>query len=135
MGGAAAVNLTIQMLRTKFAAVLIGTGGIGLLAIYTSIQSVIGTVAGLGIQSSAVRDIASAVTKEDEQAIGRAVKARLMYFAAPDICTATAIGMVINKYGQMWIKLSMMYSSIARMWDMFTSSYYRKLMRKESLDS
>jgi len=58
--------------------------------------------------------------------IGRAVKARLMCFAAPDIFTATAIGMVINKYGQMWIKLSTMYSSIARTWDMFTSSFYRK---------
>jgi hypothetical protein len=45
--------------------------------------------------------------------IGRAVKARWIYLAAPDICTATAIGMVINKYGQVWIKLSTMYSSIA----------------------
>jgi hypothetical protein len=32
--------------------------------------------------------------------IGWAVKARLMYFAAPDICTATARGMVIKRYGQ-----------------------------------
>jgi len=28
---------------------------------------------------------------------GRAENARLIYFEAPDICTATAMGMVINK--------------------------------------
>lgn len=33
--------------------------------------------------------------------IGPASKARFMYFEAPDIFTATAIGMVITRYGQM----------------------------------
>jgi hypothetical protein len=38
--------------------------------------------------------------------IGRAVKARLMNLAAPDIFTATAMGIVISRYGQVWMKLS-----------------------------
>jgi len=73
MGGAAGINLILGMVRTKFAAVLIGTSGIGLLAGFSSIQGIIGTIAGLGIQSSAVREIAGAVGKGDEQAIGRVV--------------------------------------------------------------
>ncbi len=73
MGGAAGVNLLLGMVRTKFAAVLIGTTGVGLLASFISIQGIVGTIAGLGIQSSAVREIAAAVGKGDEQAIGRVV--------------------------------------------------------------
>jgi enterobacterial common antigen flippase len=73
MGGAAGINLLLGMVRTKFAAVLIGTTGVGLLASFSAVQGLIGTLFGLGIQSSAVRDIAAAVGKGDDQAIGRAV--------------------------------------------------------------
>lgn len=75
MGGAAAINLLLSMVRTKFSAVLIGTTGIGLLANFTAIQGIVGGIAGLGIQSSAVRELSVAVGKGDDQAIGRAVLA------------------------------------------------------------
>ena len=73
MGGAAGINMLLGMVRVKFAAILIGTTGVGLNASFISLQGIIGTLAGLGIQSSAVRDIAVAVGKGDQQAIGRAV--------------------------------------------------------------
>lgn len=75
MGGAAGINLLLGMVRVKFAAVLIGTTGVGLISSFGALQGLIGTLAGLGIQSSAVREIAAAVGKGDEQAIGRAVLA------------------------------------------------------------
>ncbi len=73
MGGAAGINILLGMLRVKFAAVLIGAAGVGLNASFSTIQGLVGTLAGLGIQSSAVREIAAAVAKGDEQAIGRTV--------------------------------------------------------------
>lgn len=73
MGGAAGITLILDMIRTKFAAVLIGTTGVGLLAGFGAVQGFIGVIAGLGIQSSAVRDLAAAVGQGDQQAIGRAV--------------------------------------------------------------
>lgn len=73
MGGAASINLLLGMVRVKFAAVLIGTTGVGLIASFASLQGFIGTLAGLGLQSSAVRDIAAAVAKSDDAAVGRAV--------------------------------------------------------------
>lgn len=73
MGGAAVINMLLGMVRVKFAAVLIGTTGVGLIASFGAVQSLIGTLAGLGIQSSGVRDVAAAVGKGDEQAIGRTV--------------------------------------------------------------
>lgn len=73
MGGAAGINLLLGMVRVKFAAVLIGTTGVGLIASFGALQSFIGTLAGLGLQSSAVRDIAAAVAKGDDHAVGCAV--------------------------------------------------------------
>ncbi len=73
MGGAAGINLLLGMVRVKFAAVFLGSAGVGLNANFTAVQGLIGTIAGLGIQSSAVREVAAAVGKGDQQAIGRAV--------------------------------------------------------------
>lgn len=73
IGGAQGVNLLLGMVRVKFAAVLIGPLGVGLAANYMAVQGVVGTVAGLGIQSSAVRDVAEAVGRGDQEAVGRAV--------------------------------------------------------------
>ena len=75
MGGAAGINLLLGMLRVKFAAVFIGTTGVGLISSFGALQGLIGTLAGLGIQSSAVREIADALGKGDDQAVGRAVLA------------------------------------------------------------
>lgn len=73
MGGVASINLILGMLRIKFAAILIGVTGVGLLSSFAAIQGVVGTVVGLGIQSSAVRDIAAAVAKKNDEQIGRIV--------------------------------------------------------------
>ena len=73
MGGAAGIKLLLGMVQVKFAAVLIGATGVGLNASFTAIQGLIGTIAGLGIHSSAVRDISVSVGKGDQQAIGRTV--------------------------------------------------------------
>ena len=73
MGGVAVVGLLLGMVRVKFAAVLIGATGTGLAANFGAIQGFIGTLAGMGIQSSAVREVASAYAKGDQQEIGRTI--------------------------------------------------------------
>lgn len=73
MGGAAGINLLLGMIRVKFVSVLIGTTGVGLQASLTAIQGLVGTLFGLGIQSSSVREVAAAVSRQDDQAIGSAV--------------------------------------------------------------
>ena len=73
MGGAAGITLILGMIRTKFAAVLIGMSGVGMLAGFSAVQGFISVIAGLGIQSSAVRDIAAAAGEDNPEAIGRLV--------------------------------------------------------------
>jgi antigen flippase len=50
MGGAAGINMLLGMVRTKFAAILIGPLGIGMLANFIVIQTLVSTIAGFGIQ-------------------------------------------------------------------------------------
>lgn len=73
MGGVAVVELLLGMVRIKFAAVLIGATGTGLAVNVGAIQGFIGTLAGMGIQSVAVREVASAYAKGDQQEVGRTI--------------------------------------------------------------
>ena len=61
IGGSAAIVILIRMVRTKVLAVLLGPAGIGLEAIYDSIISLARIGVDMGISSSGVRQIASAV--------------------------------------------------------------------------
>ena len=65
--------MLIGMVRIKFVAILIGPAGVGLVEIYNATLKVVGTIAGLGLQSSAVRDIAEAAGSDDKDHIGRTV--------------------------------------------------------------
>lgn len=71
IGGAQVVNMLIGMVRTKLVAVLLGPSGVGLVGLYQSAINWLGTLAGLGIGSSAVRQVAEAHGSGDAQSIGR----------------------------------------------------------------
>lgn len=73
MGGAQAINYLVALLRVKVVAVLLGPAGVGVIGLYTSATSLLGTVTGLGLQSSAVRAIAQAEGKDDPLALARTI--------------------------------------------------------------
>nr|WP_255551241.1 O-antigen translocase [Granulicella sp. dw_53] len=66
VGGSSILNIAIGILRTKVMAILLGPAGFGLLSIYGSIVILTQTLAGMGINSSGVRQIAEA-TGSDER--------------------------------------------------------------------
>lgn len=67
IGGASALNLLIGIARGKTTALILGPEGVGLNGLYQSISSVAEGVAGLGINSSGVRQIAEAYGSGDEK--------------------------------------------------------------------
>jgi antigen flippase len=73
IGGAQLINMVIGLVRTKLVAILIGPSGIGLLGIFQSITGLASTVAGLGIQTSGVRDMAKFHGAEDHLGVARTV--------------------------------------------------------------
>lgn len=73
IGGASAINLALGAVRMKAMALLLGPSGVGLLGVYTSICDLVRSVAGLGINTSGVRQIAEAAGSGDAQRIARTV--------------------------------------------------------------
>lgn len=67
------LNILIGMVRVKFAAILIGPAGVGLLGIYNQIIALIATATGMGIGNSGVRQVAEAVGSNDDERIARTV--------------------------------------------------------------
>ena len=74
MGGAQALNYLIALVRVKVVAMLLGPSGVGLVSIYASAMGLLATVSGLGISSSAVREVVQAYSKEDAQQAARTVQ-------------------------------------------------------------
>ena len=74
IGGAQAINYVVALLRVKVVAVLLGPTGVGVIGLYTSATSLLGTVTGMGLQGSAVRAIAQADGKDDPQAVARTIR-------------------------------------------------------------
>lgn len=82
IGGAQLINMGIGLVRMKLVAVLIGPSGIGLLGAFQSITALASILAGLGIQTSGVRDIAKYHESADRTGVSRTVTTlrRLSWF-------------------------------------------------------
>ncbi len=74
IGGASMINILIGMVRTKFVAVWLGPAGIGLLNMFNSLVGPVATLAGMGLQTSGVRQIAEAHGKGDIHRFSLVVK-------------------------------------------------------------
>ena len=71
VGGSSVINIAMGILRTKAIAVLLGPAGFGLAGLYGSVANLTQSVAGMGINSSGVRQIAEAVGSGDTERIAR----------------------------------------------------------------
>jgi PST family polysaccharide transporter len=76
LGGAQGLNLLIAMARTKVVAMLLGPAGIGMVTLFQSMTTMVGTIAGLGVSSSGVREVADACASDDPQRI--AISSRIL---------------------------------------------------------
>ena len=65
-GGTQVLQILIQLIRTKFIALLIGGEGMGISALYVSTVAVFVTLFGLGLHTSVVRDLSKANDEGDE---------------------------------------------------------------------
>ncbi len=65
IGGSSALSIVIRIARTKALALLLGPAGFGLFGLYGLIASLTQSIAGMGINSSGVRQIAAAVGSGD----------------------------------------------------------------------
>lgn len=71
VGGSSLLNIAIRIVRTKAMAFLLGPAGFGLAGLYGAVESLTENVAGMGINSSGVRQIAEAVGSNDRERIAQ----------------------------------------------------------------
>ncbi len=71
VGGSTVLNVGIGIVRTKTMALLLGPAGFGLVGLYTSIITLTQSIAGMGVNSSGVRQIAEAVGSGDQDSVAR----------------------------------------------------------------
>lgn len=74
-GGVQVFNILIQIIRSKFVAVLLGPAGMGIMGLLTSTTGIITSITNFGLGISAVKDIAAAFVTNDEKRIGIVVTA------------------------------------------------------------
>ena len=101
IGGSSLVNIGISMVRTKFVAVLLGPSGVGLMGIFSSIAGMVRTVAGMGIGTSGVRQVAEAYGTGNEEVFARTIKTlrRTVWFTG-------SIGMLFMIVGCVYLSRS-----------------------------
>ncbi len=75
IGGSSAINVLFSIVRTKALAVLLGPAGVGQLSLYMSIVDLAQALAGFGVQSSGVRQIAESTGTGDTDRIARTAAA------------------------------------------------------------
>lgn len=73
IGGTQIINLGMAVVRTKALALMLGPSGIGLAGLYMAATGLIGSLAGLGLNASGVRQIAEAAGTNDEIQIARTI--------------------------------------------------------------
>ena len=74
LGGSSLITILVSMVKSKIMAVLLGPEGVGFLGVLTNLQSLIITVAGLGLTSSAVRELSHAIASGNERRIAATAK-------------------------------------------------------------
>lgn len=72
-GGSQVFTIIIGVVRTKIVAILLGTTGVGIIGIYSSIIDIFRTACGLGMDTAGVKEIAEINTSEDKTLIDKTI--------------------------------------------------------------
>lgn len=91
----------IAIVKNKLVAILIGPEGMGLLGIFNSTIQMVQTGAGLGINQSAVRDVAEAKGSGEHERVSRIIKVtnRIVLFTGLLGCLVT---LILSHYLSVW---------------------------------
>jgi len=71
IGAASVINIVFGIVRVKVLAVMLGPVGVGLMGLYQNIMGIASTLAGCGVNSSSVRQLAASVGEAETLAIVR----------------------------------------------------------------
>ncbi|MEY3013191.1 MAG: hypothetical protein RIT45_1926 [Pseudomonadota bacterium] len=97
-GGVQVFQIAVALARSKAIAVLLGPTGMGIGSLYTSTLQMIGSLTGLGLQVSAVKDIAASHASGDEARVATVVTAMRRWVWATGL-----LGLLVVALGAPWL--------------------------------
>lgn len=74
VGASSVVSVAFSIIRNKAVALMLGPEGIGLMGLYSALADMAQNLAGMGVQSSGVRQIAEAAGTNDDETIARTAR-------------------------------------------------------------
>lgn len=123
-GGVQAYQILIEIIKSKFIAILLGPEGVGIQGLYTSATNMIQQVSSFGLSSSAVRNVAEANGTKDNITISKTVTAlrRLVWFtgclgmvaviALSPLLSKTSFGDSLHIWGFIALSVTLLLSQI-----------------------
>ncbi|MCW3093147.1 MAG: hypothetical protein JWP81_4216 [Ferruginibacter sp.] len=124
-GGSQVMVMMMNMVRAKALAVFLGPSGTGVIGLYSSTTDLINTVAGLGLTSSAVKQIATANSEADKSSIQKTlfvfrwltrlttITAAMGMFIFAGYISLHTFGSADNKRGIQWMSLVVFFTGIS----------------------
>lgn len=108
-GGVQVITILISILKSKVIAVWLGTSGLGIMSLFGAATGLIFAITNLGLQSSAVRDIADAQGKNDTTLVSKIVKAIYRWVYATGFAGAL-ITIILSPWLSKWLFKSSEYT-------------------------
>lgn len=99
-GGVQLWKILITIVQTKFVALILGPGGMGIKGLYSSATSLIQSITAMGLSNSAVRDVSGANGSGDEMKVSRTVSVlrKLVWFTGMlGMVSVIALSPVLSK--------------------------------------
>ncbi len=124
-GGSQVMVMVFNMVRAKVLAILLGPGGTGIIGLYSTTTDLINSIAGLGLTSSAVKNIAAANAEIDKASIRKTlfvyrwlirlstITAALCMFIFAEYLSKYTFGTKDNKIGFQWMSLVVLFVGIS----------------------
>lgn len=115
VGGSQLVSIVVNVVKTKFIAIFLGPGGVGLIQLFTTTLALLNSVFGLGLSFSGVRDVSESFGTGDMKKVAR-TKEILKSWAWATSIVGVIITLLLSKkisewtFGsyQYWIEISLL---------------------------
>lgn len=96
-GGVQVINILVSIIRTKFVAVLLGASGVGMIGLFQNAMSLISSISGLGITSSAIRQISAAKANGNLKQLSETIYVFNKWLMATGV-TGTLVAIIISPF-------------------------------------
>lgn len=123
-GGVQIVTILIGIVKTKFAAVLLGPTGVGIIGLFTSTLQLINSTTGLGLNISAVRDISDSVGRGDSDRTAKVIRVlgnwvlvtgllgMIITIMASSILSTITFNDIGYKWSFIWLSIAVLFDAL-----------------------